>query len=144
MKVTMRLFIATIVAQTLMVLMFGCTGVRPILPRNTLPPGTLQIHFVKKISGPLDITIDGIRIPVKQKKKKAQLLTISGLSQGKHYYFFASHFDVIGPDYGEFEIGPDEGVFQIHFSNRLKAALIGAGSSAPVPEGIPGVVAVLE
>ena len=141
MKVTRWFAIAAIVAQALVV---GCTGVRPILPRNTLPTGTLQMHFVKKISGPLDVTIDGVRIPVEQKKKKVQLLTISGLSQGKHYYFLASPQDVIGPDYGEFEIGPDEGVFQIHFANRLKTALVETGTSAPVPEGIPGVTAVLE
>ncbi|MCL1894510.1 MAG: hypothetical protein FWG02_09825 [Holophagaceae bacterium] len=122
----------------------GCKGVRPILPAKKLPPDTLQMYFVKKISGPVDLTIDGTRIPVVQKQKKVQLLTISGLSLGKHYYFITSHVDAIGPDYGEFEIGSDEGVFQIHFSNRLKAALLETGHSVPVAEGIPGVKAILE
>jgi hypothetical protein len=124
--------------------MLGCKGVRPILPRKPLPPDTIQMHFIRKISGPLDITIDGVRIPVEQKKKKAQLLTIRGLSQGKHYYFISSPHDLIGPDLGDFEIGPDEGIFQIHFANRLKVALVEAGAPAPEAEGIAGVTAVLE
>ena len=125
----------------------GCTttALRPFLPRKPLPPGTLQMQFTRKITGPVDLTIDGTRIPITQKNKKAQVLTVSGLSQGKHSYFIASHADVIGPDFGEFEVGPTEGVFQVHFAQKLKAVLFDTGeATAPSAEGLPGVTAVLE
>jgi len=126
--------------------MLGCTAtLTPFLPKKPLPPGTLQMQFTRKIAGPVDLTIDGVRVPVTQKNKKAQVLLVRGLSEGKHTYFIASHLDIIGPDFGEFEIGPDKGVFQVHFAQKLKAALYETGEIiAPKPEGIPGVTAVLE
>jgi hypothetical protein len=123
----------------------GCTQVRPILPRKPLPPGTFQIYFIRKIIGPVDLTINGVRIPVEQKKKKVRWLTVSGLPEGKHNYFIASHMEALGPDYGDFEIGPGEGVFQTHFARKLKAIFYNTGGSAsPAAEGIPGVTAVLD
>jgi hypothetical protein len=129
-----------------LVSLVGCqTSVRPILPPRKLQADTFQMYFARKVLGPIDLTINGIRVPVEQKKKRARFLTIKGLSQGKHIYFITSHSDVIGPDYGEFEIGTEEGVFQIHFARRLRSELHSTGdSTAPRPEGIPGVTAVLD
>jgi len=126
-------------------LMVGCKRATPILPKSPLPPGTFQMHFTSKVRGPVELVINGVRIPVEQKKKKAKLLTIGGLSQGKHSYFISSLVDVIGPDMGEVEIGPDIGVFQVHFAQRLKTVLYGdAQASAHTPEKISGITAVLE
>jgi hypothetical protein len=132
-------------AAAVLATMIGCKGVKPILPRKKLPPGTFQMHFIRKIAGPVDLTINGVRIPIEQKKKKVQWLTVSGLSQGKHNYFITSHMEAIGPDYGDFEIGPDEGVFQVHFARKLKAAFYNTGGSvSPAAEGIPGVTAFMD
>jgi len=132
-------------AAAALVLTAGCKKARPILPKSPLPPGTFQIQFTSKVSGPLELALNGVRIPVEQKKKKAKRLTISGLSQGVHRYFIASLVDVIGPDVGEVEIGPDAGVFQVHFSQRLKIVAYDLAQTAvPKPDGLPGVKAVLE
>jgi hypothetical protein len=138
--------IIEVAAAGVLTVMLGCTSaLLPFLPQKPLPSGTLQMQFTRKIVGPVDLTIDGVRVPVTQKNKKAQVLIVSGLSQGRHTYFIASHLDIIGPDFGEFEIGPDKGVFQVHFAQKLKAALYETvGSLAPKPEGIPGVTAMLE
>ncbi|MDR0498741.1 MAG: hypothetical protein LBH03_03265 [Holophagales bacterium] len=124
----------------------GCTmALLPFIPQKPLPPGTFQMQFTRKIVGPVDLTINGVRVPVTQKNKKAQVLIVSGLSQGKHTYFIASHLDIIGPDFGEFEMDSDKGVFQVHFAQKLKATLYDTGETlAPKPEGISGVTAVLE
>jgi hypothetical protein len=128
-----------------MVAMLGCKEVKPVVPKRPLPPGTLQMHFTRKVLGPLDITIDGVRIPIEQKKKKGRTLTISGLSEGKHTYFLVAYREIIGPDLAEFEIGPDKGIFQVHFAKRLKLAFANPTlAAAPIAEGIPGVAAVLE
>ena len=135
-----------VMAGAALALAVGCTtALTPILPQKPLPPGTLQMQFTRKITGPVDLTINGTRIPILQKNKKARKLTVSGLSQGTHNYFIASHTDVIGPDFGAFEIGTTEGIFQVHFAQRLKAVLFDTGEAiAPNAEGIPGVTAVLE
>jgi len=130
---------------TALAVVIGCKRAAPILPKRPLPPGTFQMQFTSKITGPVELVIDGVRIPVEQKKKKARRLTISGLSQGKRHYYISSHIDMIGPDMGEVEIGPETGVFQVHFTQRLKTATYDdARANAHKPEDIPGVKAVLE
>jgi len=132
-------------AAMAVVAMLGCKELKPVTPKRPLAAGTLQMHFTRKVLGPLDITIDGIRVPIEQKKKKGRTLTISGLSEGKHTYFLVAYREIIGPDLGEFEIGPDGGVFQVHFAKRLKLAFANPTlASVPTAPGIPGVTAVLE
>jgi len=132
-------------AAVAMVAVLGCKEVKPVVPKRPLAPGTYQMHFTRKVLGPLDITIDGIRIPIEQKKKKGRTLTISGLSGGKHTYFLVAYREIIGPDFGEIEIGPKEGVFRVHFAKRLKLAFANPTlASVPTAPGIPGVTAVLE
>ena len=142
MKVTRYLFA---LGTTMLVALLGCKGARPIVPPKSLPSGTVQMHFTRKITGPIDLTINGVRVPVEQKKKKARHLTVSGLSEGMHIYYIASYQEVIGPDYGEFEVGPDGGVFQVHFVRKLKAALRNPSSQvSPTPDAVPGLIAVLD
>jgi hypothetical protein len=132
-------------AVAMMVAMLGCTEIRPVVPKKPLASGTFQMHFTRKVLGPLDIAIDGVRIPIEQKKKKGQTLTISGLSEGRHTYFLVAYREIIGPDVGEFEVGPNEGIFQVHFAKRLKLAFANPTlAAAPAATGIPGVTAVLE
>jgi len=141
----MKKVMIVITAAVALALAVDCKKARPILPKSPLPPGTFQIQFTSKVSGPVELALNGVRIPVEQKKKKAKRLTISGLSLGTHRYFIASQVDVIGPDVGEVEIGPDSGVFQVHFAQRLKvAAYTAAQAAAPRPESVSGVTAVLE
>jgi hypothetical protein len=122
----------------------ACKKVRPILPKTPVPPGTFQIRFTKKIRGPMDLVIDGVRIPVEQKTKKARTLTVSGLSEGKHQYHISCRREAVGPDVGEIEIVPSKGIFQVHFSQRLKTTIYTSDDTPPAAEGIPGVKAVLE
>jgi hypothetical protein len=125
----------------------GCAGARPILPRRPPPPGAFQVRFTSRIRGPLELTIDGARVPVEQRGRRARTLTVSGLSEGTHRYFFYCPAEVIGPDKGEFEVGPGAGVFQVHFSQKLRVAYRDApapGGAAPADAAPGGVSAVLE
>jgi hypothetical protein len=124
----------------------GCRGAKPILPRRPLPSGTFQVQFTSRLRGPLELTINGSRVPVEQRKKRARTLTVSGLPVGTHRYFFFCPAEVVGPDLGEIEMGPDGGVFQVHFSQRLRVAY-----PEPAQEAAPGawgagggIAAVLE
>jgi len=132
------------IAAVILVTAVGCNRAKPILPKRPLPPGTFQMQFTNKVAGPVELLINGTRIPVEQKRKRGKRLTISGLSQGTHRYFIASHIEVIGPDMGEIEIGPDTGVFQVHFSQRLRSTTYGAHRDSPTPASVPGLRAVLE
>jgi len=145
MKVTKSINAVGLAAMVAVVAMLGCNEPKPVVPKRPLATGTLQMHFTRKVLGPLDITIDGVRIPIEQKKKKGRTLTISGLSEGKHTYFLVAYREIIGPDWAEFEIGSDTGVFQVHFVKRLKLQFANPTlAAAPAAEGIPGVRAVLE
>ena len=123
----------------------ACRSAKPILPKKPVPTGTLQMHFVNKVRGQVDLTIDGVRVPVRRKTKKAQVLTIAGLSEGTHRYHISGWVEVFGPDLGEVEIGSEGGVFQVHFAQRLRTTIYkGREEAAPPAEGIAGVTAVLE
>jgi len=91
----------------------------------------------------MELTIDGARVPIEQKSKKARTLTVSGLSQGTHKYFLFCPREVYGPDLGEMEVGPGAGVFQVHFSQRLKVAYADF-PKPPKTEGAGPIRAVLE
>jgi len=123
----------------------GCKGTKPILPKRPLPSGTFQVQFTKKIRGPLELTINGERVPVAQKKKKARTLTVTGLPVGAHRYFLYCPADVMGPDLGDIEMGPDAGVFQVHFSQRMRVAYRDPShEAAQKAAGTGGIAAVLE
>jgi len=123
----------------------GCKGTKPILPKRPLPSGTFQLRFTKKIRGPLELTINGERVPVAQKKKKARTLTVTGLPVGTHRYFIYCPADVMGPDLGDVEMGPNAGVFQVHFSQRMRVAYREPSQeTTPKTAGTGGIAAVLE
>lgn len=119
-------------------------NVRPIPPKRTLLPGTITIYFNRAVKGPVDLTLDGVRVPVTRNAKKPQHLVIKGLTPGQHRYFLSSPNDAFGPDQGEVEVLADKGVFLVSFAQKFKAVLYGSADTLPPAPGIPGVTAQLE
>jgi hypothetical protein len=125
----------------------GCRNAKPtpLKPSKPLASGTLMFQFTKPIQGPVDLSIDGTRIPVEPGTKSTSLyLIVSGLSVGKHRYFLTSARDAFGPGQGEFDMPAQQGVFIATFSQPFKSVLYGAPESMPSAEGIPGVMAKLD
>jgi len=126
------------------VMTLGCAVKAPSLPSRNVPPGTLLFQFTRKVKGPVELTLDGVRVPVTQKVKSGQHLVVKGLGLGRHKYFISGPKDAFGPDQGEFELGLGAGAFIVAFSTNFDAALYGKAEPAPVAEGLPGVQATLE
>lgn len=124
----------------------GCKKPKPIQPSKPVPQGTLLFWFSRKVEGPLELTVDGVRIPVTRTKpgKKATKLTISGLGTGRHTWFILSPKEAFGPDQGEVELADGKGAFVFAFSQTYNSVLYGAPAPIPASEGLPGVKAVLE
>lgn len=115
--------------------------VRPIEAKRPLPPGTITFYFNRKVRGPLDLTLDGVRVPVAPAAKKSQHLVIKGLAPGAHRYFLSSPNDAFGPDQGEVVVLADKGIFLVAFAQEFKAVLYGNADTLPPAAGIPGVTA---
>jgi hypothetical protein len=147
-EVLMRVFAKPAILVCLVVLSgISCTGIRPepLKPRKPLASGTLMFQFTKSVQGPVDLSIDGVRIPVEDTTKKSALrLVISGLAVGKHRYALTSARDAFGPGQGEFDMPGDKGVFVATYSQRLNSVLYGKPEAMPPAEGLPGVKAKLE
>jgi len=125
----------------------GCTNVKPkpIKPPKPVPAGTLQFRFLRSVKGPIDLTIDGVRLPVAPSEKRRPVyLSVTGLSAGKHRYFLSSPQDAFGPDQGEFEMPGDKGVFLVCFSQQFNSVLYGKPDAIPPAEGLPGVKAKMD
>lgn len=123
----------------------GCTKMSKAQPKKTVPSGTAHFQFTRKAQGPIELTIDGVRVAVEpaRKGKKAKHLMITGLAVGKHRFFLYSPRDAFGPDQGEFEITAAEGVHRITFVQAFDAVLYGKADALPPAEGLPGVRAYL-
>jgi hypothetical protein len=122
----------------------GCSKVESFKPSHPLPPGTLLFHFTNKVAGPVDLLIDGVRVPVTPSKKKVPNLVISGLTIGTHRYFLSSPRDAFGPDHGEVVMPQDQGIFLVNFAQYFNAVLYGQPEPVPPAEGLPGVTARME
>jgi hypothetical protein len=122
----------------------GCSKTHAYQPSGPLPAGTLMFAFTNSVAGPVELTIDDVRIPVAQNKKKASKLVISGLPAGTHHYFLSSPRDAFGPDHGDVLMPRDSGVFLSNFAQDFKAVLYGKIEPAPPTQGIPGVAARME
>jgi hypothetical protein len=136
----MRVLNALVLASLAAVL--GCSKV-PLTPAKPVPAGTVVFRFSRKIRGPLDVTIDGTRVPVAQTKKGGKLLRIEGLAAGKHTIFLASPLDAFGPDQEEVVLPDDGGIYEVIFAQRFDAVLYGKPAEVPTAEGLPGVKASL-
>jgi hypothetical protein len=125
----------------------GCASSKIVpLPTHNAPAGKVVFQFTKKVAGPVDLSLDGVRVPVtpKGKNRKAKTLVITGLSAGAHRYFLSSPQDAMGPDQGTFEVNPKQGLRVYFLSQPLKAVLYGNPEPLPTPEGLPGVQAHME
>ncbi|MBS1767460.1 MAG: hypothetical protein JST05_08690 [Acidobacteria bacterium] len=115
----------------------------PLTPKNPLPAGTLVLRFSRALKGPLELTLDDVRVPV-EVKKKGNALVITGLSVGLHRYFLSSAQDAFGPATGEVSLPDDRGGYEVVLAQRLNAELYGKPADAAPATGLPGVTARLE
>ena len=79
---------ASLASLALVLVLAGCRKANPLVPKKPVPPGTVMFHFTQKLKGPVEISLDGVRLPVAQNPKKmGRSLVIVGLAPGKHRYF---------------------------------------------------------
>jgi len=122
----------------------ACGKPQALKPKKPVPAGTVLLQFTKKVEGPVDLTIDGMRITVQKTGKKSKHLVISGLPLGKHHLVLLSALDAFGPDQLDVELAEGKGVFQVLFAQQFNSVLYGKPEPTPLAEGIPGVVARLD
>lgn len=120
----------------------GCSKV-PLTPRFPIPPGSIVFRFTKTVKGPVELSLDGTRIPVQQRPKGACILQVKGLAPGKHRYFLTSQHETFSPDAGVLDMPEDKGIYQITLTQQLVAVLYGKPDQLPAAEGLPGVTATL-
>jgi hypothetical protein len=120
----------------------GCRKV-PLTPSTPIPAGSVVFRFTRAVRGPVELTLDGARIPVQQTAKGAISLQVKGLATGKHRYFLTSQRETFSPDMGELDIPADKGIYQITLTQKLDAVLYGKPDPLPPAEGLPGVTAIL-
>jgi hypothetical protein len=116
----------------------------PLTPEKPLPAGTLMLRFTRPVKGPIELSLDGTRVPVAQGKKGGTLLVVQGLAPGKHHYFLASPLDAFGPDSDEVWLPEDRGEYRVLLSQHFQSVLYGKASATPPAEGLPGVSAALQ
>jgi len=142
MKGSLRLLLP---ATCILVAGLACGKPQPIVPGRPVPAGTVLFQFTKKILGPVELTIDGSRVPVTRAgKKKFRRLEVSGLALGRHRFVLLSPLEAFGPDQIEVELAPGQGQFRVLFAQELKSVLYGSPEPTPAAGGIPGVQARLE
>lgn len=120
----------------------GCRKV-PLVPSSPIPAGTAVFRFTRPVNGPVELSIDGARIPVQQLPKAAKSLIVKGLAPGKHRFFLTSQREIFSPDLGELEMVGDKGIYQVTLTQRLDSVLYGKPDPLPLAEGLPGVTATL-
>jgi hypothetical protein len=120
----------------------GCSKV-PLTPSHPVPAGQAIFRFTRAVRGPVELSVDGTRIPVQQLSKGANSLQVKGLAPGKHHFFLTSQRETFSPDLGELDLPAEKGVYQVTLAQRLDSVLYGKPDPLPVAEGLPGVTAVL-
>lgn len=123
-------------------LYLGCSKI-PLTPKTPVPAGSVVFRFTRAVRGPVELTLDGTRIPVQQLPKGAISLQVKGLAPGKHRYFLTSQRETFSPDMGELELSADKGIYQVTLAQKLDSVLYGKPDPLPPAEGLPGVTAVL-
>lgn len=141
----MRRWLAPLILVLMVLPGLGCAKLRN-KPVKAVPEGTVLFAFNRKVRGPVDLTLDGIRVPVAPvaKDKPARSLVVTGLAPGKHRFFLSSPRDAFGPDQGEFQVVAGQGTRIVTFVQAFNAVLYGKSEALPAAEGIPGVKARLE
>jgi len=137
-------------SQVLLAICITCVGLacrkpQAIMPSKPVPPGTVLLMFTRKVEGPVELTVDGTRIPVeKVSRKKCSRLEVTGLAQGKHQFILLSPLEAFGPDQVDVDLGPQNGEYRVLFSQQFRSVLYGKPEPAPAASGIPGVKARLQ
>ena len=120
----------------------GCRKV-PLTPSHPIPAGEVVFRFTSAVRGPVELTVDGTRIPVQQLPKGAISLQVKGLAPGKHRVFLTSQRETFSPDLGELDLTADKGIYLVTLTQHLDAVLYGKPDPLPAAEGLRGVPAVL-
>jgi hypothetical protein len=120
----------------------GCKKV-PLTPSHPVPAGEVVFRFTTTVQGPVELMVDGTRIPVQPLPKGAISLQVKGLAAGKHRFFLTSQRETFSPDLGELDILADKGLYLVTLTQHLDAVLYGKPDPLPAAEGLPGVTAVL-
>ena len=120
----------------------GCRKV-PLTPSHPIPAGEVVFRFTSTVRGPVELTVDGTRIPVQQLPKGAISLQVKGLAPGKHRFFLTSQRETFSPDLGELDLTADKGIYLVTLTQHLDAVLYGKPDPLPAAEGLRGVTAVL-
>jgi hypothetical protein len=115
----------------------------PLTPKTPIPAGTVVFRFTRKVQGPVELSLDGARIPVQQLPKGATSLVVKGLPTGKHRFFLTSQREAFSPDLGEVDMAADKGIYQVTLVQKLDSVLYGKPDPLPTAEGLPGVTAAL-
>lgn len=123
-------------------LSLGCSKI-PLTPKSPIPAGSVVFRFTRTVRGPVELSLDGTRIPVQQLPKGATSLVVKGLTPGKHRFFLTSQRETFSPDLGELDFPTDRGVYQITLTQNLDSVLYGKPDPLPPAEGLPGVTATL-
>ncbi len=134
-----------IFVSLLLIATLSCSSIfsTPQALSKSLPPGTLVLKFTRNIKGPIELSIDGVRINVEQTNKGGNALTVSGLEIGAHQFLISSQNDAFGPNSSEFALPDDEGIIIPIFSQSFNSILYGNTSSAPAPENPKNIKAIL-
>jgi hypothetical protein len=120
----------------------GCKKV-PLTPSRPIPAGSVVFRFTRPVGGPVELSLDGARIPVQQSAKAAKSLQVTGLAPGKHRFFLTSQHEIFSPDTGELDMPADKGLYEVTLTQKLDAVLYGKPDPLPTAEGLPGVTATL-
>lgn len=123
-------------------LFLGCRKI-PLTPKSPIPAGSVVFRFTRKVMGPVELSVDGTRLPVAPLPKGATSLVVKGLTPGKHRFFLTSQRETFSPDLGELDLPADRGVYQITLTQNLDSVLYGKPDPLPPAEGLPGVTATL-
>jgi hypothetical protein len=121
----------------------GCRKI-PLTPSKPIPAGSVLFRFTRVVRGPLEVTLDGSRLAVKQLPKGARSLLVQGLTPGKHRFFLTSQREAFSPDLSELEFTTGQGIYLVTLVQPLDAVLYGKPDPLPSAEGLPGVSATLQ
>ena len=110
---------------------------------NVLPAGTLVLKFSRNIKGPIDLSIDGVRIKVDQTNKGGNMLTISGLEATSHRYTLSSPNDAFGPSSAEVVLPDDQGIVIPVFTQSFDSILYGTTKSNATADNPKNIKAIL-
>ncbi len=118
-------------AGAAIVMLTACSNKAILKPSKPVPSDTAVFQFTRKIQGPVELTLNGQRIPVEgtAKNKKAKRLIITGLTQGEHRFFLYSPKNAFGPDQGSFTLKDGQGHYQVLFAQAFQATLYGKAES---------------